>query len=49
MRAVETKSSRGRLISASMLPVIASSDRFLVLDASSSTSPERGSITGVML
>src|SRR6478752_2770053 len=37
--------SFGRLISASRLPASESSERRLVLDASSSTSPRRGSIT----
>ncbi len=36
----------GRLISASRLPASDSSERRLVLDASSSTSPRRGSMTG---
>src|ERR1700730_17909269 len=38
--------SFGRLISDSNVPASASRDRFLVLDASSSTSPARGSMTG---
>src|SRR6267142_5968075 len=45
---VQDKISLGRLISASKLPASDSSERRLVLDASSSTSPPRGSMTGFM-
>ena len=44
---VQDKISLGRLISASKLPASDSSERRLVLDASSSTSPPRGSMTGL--
>src|SRR5437660_962337 len=40
--------SFGRLISESKVPASASRDRLLVLDASSSTSPARGSMTGLI-
>src|SRR5258705_7663736 len=43
---VQDKASLGRLISASKLPASDSSERLLVLDASSSTSPLRGSMMG---
>ena len=40
---VQATNSFGRLISASRLPAMAISDRFFGADASSSTSPFRGS------
>jgi hypothetical protein len=43
---VQANRSFGRLISASRLPAIASSDRCFGLEASSSASPRRGSRSG---
>jgi hypothetical protein len=45
---ISSQASRsfGRLISESKLPASASSERLFVLDASSSTSPARGSMSG---
>src|SRR5215469_1259076 len=44
---IQARANLGRLISAKRLPAIARSDRCLVLEASSSTSPRRGSISEV--
>jgi hypothetical protein len=46
MRSIHAITSLGRLISASKLPASANNDRRLVLDASSSISPSRGSMIG---
>ena len=43
-RMIQASASLGRLISPSRLPAMASSERFLVLLASSSASPARGSM-----
>ena len=45
---IQERISLGKLISASRLPASDSSERRLVLDASSSTSPPRGSMNGLM-
>ena len=45
---VQANNSLGRLTSASKLPASESSERRLVLEASSSRSPRRGSISGIM-
>jgi hypothetical protein len=44
IRSVQANASFGRLISARRLPAMPSSERCLVLEASSSMSPKRGSI-----
>src|SRR6266540_5930511 len=46
-RRVKATANFGRLISASRLPASDSSERRLVLDASSSMSPRRGSMAGL--
>jgi hypothetical protein len=46
MRSIHAIASLGRLISASKLPASENNDRRLVLDASSSISPPRGSMMG---
>ena len=48
IRSTHAITSFGRLISASKLPASANNDRRLVLDASSSTSPSRGSMMSFM-
>ena len=45
---IQAIASLGRLISPSRLPTSESSERRLVLDASSSTSPRRGSMTDLI-
>ena len=46
INSIQATASFGKLISASRLPASDSSERRLVLDASSSTSPRRGSMAG---